>query len=128
MEFGINNMNQSYANPLQQTQLLPIQPVEPLLPAQPTDSHREGNSRFQNQDEAARKERIAKAMEQLRHMARQHSLQVRLDYNKEADHIVIQFMDPENNNEVVRQIPTEAILNMDIQMRKYLGMLFDKKA
>jgi uncharacterized FlaG/YvyC family protein len=69
--------------------------------------------------------RIEKAVSTLNHMAQNSSTSVQLEYNKEADRVVMKFVDT-HNRELVKQIPSETVLGMDVQIRKVIGVLFDK--
>ena len=55
------------------------------------------------------------------------NLQVRFSYDEEISRYVVEFIDPEED-EVVRQVPPEALLTSIRRLREVRGMLFDQKS
>ncbi len=69
---------------------------------------------------------INEAVEKLNKALDLFDIQVRFKIHKETKDIVIKVIDIKNN-EVIREIPPEKILDMVAKMMEFLGLLFDEK-
>lgn len=52
-----------------------------------------------------------------------HKLQ--FNVNNELGEVIVKVVDP-NTNQVIKEIPSEDVQNMQIRMKKVLGLLFDE--
>lgn len=72
-----------------------------------------------------RQKQVEQAMNSFKKISQQSSTSVHVEYNKEAEEVVLKLVD-DKSNQVLKQIPSSSVLDMDVQIRKFLGLLFDK--
>ena len=74
-------------------------------------------------DNLAKTEKTVQELQQLSDMVLGHTLQFTI--NNELDKVIVEVVDPETNK-VIRQIPSEDMQKIQIQMKHAIGLLFDE--
>lgn len=117
--------------------LNPIRPVIPSVPAQPTQSTQDVASRKTNEipkpveqpveDPKKSEENLNEAVDKLNKTANVFDRALKFQIHDETHRTVVSVVDTANDK-VIRQYPSEEVLDMVAKMENYLGMIFDKKA
>ncbi|MBP5450759.1 MAG: flagellar protein FlaG, partial [Treponema sp.] len=71
----------------------------------------------------AKTEKTVQELQQLSDMALGHKVQFTI--NSELDKVIVEVVDPETDK-VIRQIPSEDLQKIQIQMKHAIGLLFDE--
>ncbi|MBO4321016.1 MAG: flagellar protein FlaG [Treponema sp.] len=74
-------------------------------------------------DNLAKTEKTVQELQQLSDMVLGHTVQFKI--NNELDRVIVEVVDPATNK-VIRQIPSEDLQKIQIQMKHAIGLLFDE--
>jgi len=74
-------------------------------------------------DNLAKTKQTVQELQELSNMVLGHKLE--FSVNSELDKVIVKVIDPETNK-VIRQIPSEDLQKIQIQMKHAIGLLFDE--
>ncbi|HHX88068.1 MAG TPA: flagellar protein FlaG [Firmicutes bacterium] len=84
-----------------------------------------GQQKYQPEDYSYL-ERLQKEVDRLNDTARIYNIGLRFSIHQETERLVVQVYD-RRDNEVIREIPPEKVLNLVAQIQQMIGLLLDEQ-
>lgn len=114
-----------------------LNPIRPVIPSVSTTSSSDVVDRKPNEipkpveqpveDPKKSEENLNEAVDKLNKTANVFDRALKFQIHDETHRTVVSVVDTANDK-VIRQYPSEEVLDMVAKMENYLGMIFDKKA